>query len=304
MSARATSVFTRLKNRFRREGGEFETLLERYALERLLWRLSQSAHADRFVLKGAQLFALWAGAPHRPTRDADLLGYGEPSASRLKQIFEDLVRLPAMPDDGLVWDPARLDVAPIREETEYGGLRVRWEASLHSARIRVQVDVGFGDAVTPGTTRVDWPPLLDLPGPRLLAYPPETVIAEKLEAAVKLDLANTRMKDFFDLHWLATHRDFDLPTLARAVQATFDRRGTPLPMEAPTALTDRFSTDRDKQVQWQAFLRKAMVKAPPLPEVIAVLNAFLMPTLAFPRSGAPSSPILHWPPGGPWQSSP
>ena len=278
-SSKAESVFAKLKARFRKEGGDFQALLERYALERLLYRLSQSPHADHFVLKGAQLFALWSGTPHRPTRDADLLGYGDGSAEALHAIFAELAQLPDMPDDGLVWDVATLQVLPIRKEAEYGGMRLRWKALLHGAQIRVQIDIGFGDAITPEATTVQWPSLLDLPAPKLHAYPPETVIAEKLEAAVKLGRLNSRMKDFYDLHWLAQNRIFDTVVLVRAMRATFERRQTPLPDVCPLALTQAFAQDKDKQTQWQAFLRKNDLAAPPLAEVIQTLHDFLWPLL-------------------------
>ncbi|MFK5956406.1 MAG: nucleotidyl transferase AbiEii/AbiGii toxin family protein [Planctomycetota bacterium] len=278
-SSKAESVFAKLKARFRKEGGDFQALLERYALERLLYRLSQSPYADRFVLKGAQLFALWAGTPHRPTRDVDFLGYGDSSAEAMHAIFAELAQLPDMPDDGLIWDAGTLQVAPIRKEAEYGGIRLGWVALLHGAQIRVQVDVGFGDAITPGATMITWPSLLDLPAPTLRAYPPETVIAEKLEAAVKLGRLNSRMKDFYDLHWLAQNRTFDTAVLIRAIRATFERRQTPLPDTCPLALTQAFAEDKDKQTQWQAFLRKNDLAAPPLAQVIQTLHDFLWPLL-------------------------
>lgn len=278
-STKAESVFARLKERFRKEGGEFQALLERYALERLLYRLSQSPYANRFVLKGAQLFALWTGTAHRPTRDADFLGFGDGSAEALHAIFAELAQLPDMPDDGLVWDVGTLQVAPIRKEAEYGGMRLSWKALLHGAQIRVQIDIGFGDAITPRATTITWPSLLDLPAPTLRAYPPETVIAEKLEAAVKLGRLNSRMKDFYDLHWLAQNRIFDSAVLARAMRATFERRRTLLPDACPLALTQAFAQDKDKQIQWQAFLRKNDLAAPPLEEIIRTLHDFLWPLL-------------------------
>ena len=268
-----------LKARFRKEGGDFQALLERYALERLLYRLSQSPHADRFVLKGAQLFALWAGTAHRPTRDVDLLGYGDSSAEALHAIFAELAQLPDMPDDGLVWNASTLQVSPIRKQAEYGGMRLCWLALLHGAQIRVQIDVGFGDAITPAATTIAWPSLLDLPAPTLRAYPPETVIAEKLEAAVKLGRLNSRMKDFYDLHWLALKRTFDTAVLTRAICATFERRQSPLPDACPLALTQAFAEDKDKQTQWQAFLRKNDLAAPTLAEIIRTLHDFLWPLL-------------------------
>jgi hypothetical protein len=167
----------------------------------------------RFHFKGAQLFALWAETPHRPTRDVDLLGSGEPSPESLKRFFEALLAGPCEPEDGLVW--GEVEAAPIREDQRYEGVRVLTRANLAGAVVRVQIDVGFGDAITPGAIEVEWRELLGFPEARLLAYPPETVIAEKLEAATVLGLANSRMKDFFDLDWLCRNREFSPVRLVR-----------------------------------------------------------------------------------------
>lgn len=192
------SVRARLLRIARDRREDFQLLLTRYANERLLYRLSMSPHGSRFVLKGAALFTLWTGRPHRATRDLDLLGFGEPTEQHVRSVFEQIIGLD-VGDDGVFFDPSSLDVGLIREEQEYGGFRVTLHARVTSAQVRLQVDVGFGDAITPAAAMVDFPPLLDFPPPRLRAYPRETVVAEKVEAMVQLGLANSRMKDFFDI---------------------------------------------------------------------------------------------------------
>jgi hypothetical protein len=269
-------------------------LMERFALGRLLWRLSRSTSADRFVLKGAQLFALWAEASHRPTRDVDLLGSGEASPESLKEFFEMLLDGPVEPEDGLIW--GKVEAAPIREDQRYQGVRVVTHATLAGAVVRVQIDVGFGDAITPGTMAVDWRELLGFPEARLLAYPPETVIAEKLEAATVLGLANSRMKDFFDLDWLCRHREFDLAILREAVRNTFARRGTPMPKGLPVALTQEFASDPSKLTQWSAFLRKNDLQAESLAAVVERLAEFMGPILGNEEA------MLHWSPGKKWDA--
>jgi len=290
----AASVRARLSNLARETGVPLAALMERFALGRLLWRLSRSASADRFVLKGAQLFALWAGAPHRPTRDVDLLGTGVVSAEGLKEFFETLLDGRADPEDGLIW--GKVEAAPIREDQQYQGVRVATHATLAGAVVQVQIDVGFGDAVTPEPMEVEWRELLGFPEARLLAYPPETVIAEKLEAATVLGLANSRMKDFFDLDWLCRHREFDLAILREAVRNTFARRGTAMPKGPPMALTPEFASDSGKLTQWSAFLRKNDLKADPLGAVVQRLAEFLAPVLGGGETG------LQWKPGQKWSA--
>jgi len=252
-----------------------DLLLTRYALERLLYRLSTTKHRERFILKGALLMTTWFDQPFRPTRDLDLLGSGDPDPQAMLAVFRGICAIDL--DDGVVFDVAGLAVDLIREELEYGGLRIKTYAAVGGARIRVVVDVGFGDAIEPGATDLDLPVLLDLPAPRLRAYPRETVIAEKFQAMVALGRANTRMKDFYDI-WLLSHAyEFKGDGLARAIAATFDRRKTPIPAERPFALTRAFADDTAKQQQWASFADSIGAQLPPLPEIIEDLAAFLMP---------------------------
>lgn len=262
-------------NLARERGQVLDLLLTRYALERLLYRLSTTKHRERFILKGALLMTTWFDQPFRPTRDLDLLGSGDPDPQAMLAVFRGICAIDL--DDGVVFDVAGLAVDLIREELEYGGLRIKTYAAVGGARIRVVVDVGFGDAIEPGATDLDLPVLLDLPAPRLRAYPRETVIAEKFQAMVALGRANTRMKDFYDI-WLLSHAyEFKGDGLARAIAATFDRRKTPIPAERPFALTRAFADDTAKQQQWASFADSIGAQLPPLPEIIEDLAAFLMP---------------------------
>jgi len=280
------SVRARLLRLARERGEDFQLLVTSYANERLLYRLAVSSHASRFVLKGAALFTLWTGKPHRATRDLDLLGFGDPSEAHVRSVFADVLAL-YVGDDGVKFDSGSLQVGPIREEQEYGGVRVVVIAQVTSARVRLQIDVGFGDAITPNAVAVDFPPLLDFPAPRLLAYPRETVVAEKLEAMVQLGLASSRMKDFYDLVVLSRMFEFDGDLLVRAVRATFERRGTPLPMDLPLALTPAFATDRIKTTQWTGFVRKSGAgDVGDLPAAVADITGFAKEPLAAAANGA------------------
>lgn len=210
--------------------------LARFAGERLLYRLSTSEFADRFILKGAALLLLWLGEPVRPTKDVDLLGFGDTSAGALEDVFVALCAVQAG-DDGLTFVADSVHVEPIRDGQEYGGMRVKLIALLGHMRIPLQVDVGAGDAVVPPPDTKEFPGLLDLPRATLRMYRPETAIAEKTEAMIRLGIANSRMRDFFDIYELTTGKAFDGDTLRRAVAATFARRGTEIPTQRPLALT-------------------------------------------------------------------
>ena len=275
----AQSVRQRLLNLSVETGEEYNRLLVRFAVERLLYRLSQSQHADAFVLKGAMLFSVWTRALHRPTRDVDLLGFGDPSEARLLDVFRDVCGQ-AVEADGMTFNPDSVTAAPIRDEHAYAGIRLRLSAKLGNAKISLQVDVGFGDVVTPAATTAEYPTLLDQPAPHLRMYPPETVVAEKLEAMVSLGMANSRMKDFYDAWVLLSQFDLDDTVLASAIRATFERRRTILPKEMPLAFTDEFAADADKQKQWNAFLRRSdLSQSSDLRTVIALLRARLFPLL-------------------------
>lgn len=272
------SVRDRLLNKARTEKLDFNLLLTRYALERILYRMSISESRDQFLLKGALLFDLWFDIPHRPTHDADFLGFGSPEIPRLAEAFRDICSIEV--EDGIVFQPDSVMASEIRKEANYSGVRVTLLGMLDSARCPIQIDVGFGDAVVPGPDEVSYPIILPgMPEPQLRAYPRYTVVAEKLEALTSLGMLNSRMKDFFDLWVLATHSDFNGAVLAQAVTATFERRNTPFPQSIPIGLSDEFISDAHKTKQWQAFLRKNALSPMSLSEVIMELREFLLPVL-------------------------
>ena len=297
----AASVKQRLLNRARAKKEDFNLLLIKYALERVLYRIGQSQHRDVFVLKGALLFELWTDQPRRPTRDADFLSQGENTLERFQKIFEEICEL-KVADDGLRFDTASVKVGRIKEDQDYEGIRVTFLGYLEKGRLPVQIDIGFGDAITPEPVWTSYPTLLENPSPILLAYPRETVVAEKFEAMVKLGIANTRMKDFHDLNSLASLFPFASSSLSEAIWRTFERRKTPLPQEAlPTALTAEFYNDATKQKQWEAFVSKNKLYIAPitLQEVTDSIQAFVVPVL--PSRASENVPDLKWEPGGPWQ---
>lgn len=269
------SVRARLLNLSRAKGQSFDLVLTRFALERLLFRLSRSAHAERFVLKGAMLMMIWFDDPHRGTRDLDLLGFGDPSEDAMLATFRDI--LTRNVEDGVVFDPDTLRAGRIREDLDYGGLRLRAIASVGGARINLTIDIGFGDALEPGPEVVDYPVMLDFPAPRLRAYARETVIAEKFQAMVALGRANSRMKDFYDIWILSRSFAFDDDRLAQAIAATFARRGTDIPANLPDALTPAFAADEQKQRQWHAFVEDVAHDPGELTEVLGDIAGFLMP---------------------------
>lgn len=268
------SIRARLLNHSRQTKEDFNLLLTRYGLERLLYRLSISAHADRFLLKGALLFSIWYDQPHRPTRDADLLAFGAEGIDEMVTTFREICSLAV--DDGMAFEADGIQGTQILKQTGYGGVRIDVRAKLDSARIALQVDVGFGDAVTPGPESVTYPVLLaGLPAPSLKAYPKYTVIAEKLHAICLLGMANTRLKDYFDLDVLLERGDLEPDLLRSAVAATFRRRKLAVPSDWPVGLTSTFAGDAEKQKQWTAFKKKNRLDAPALPEVVERLRRAL-----------------------------
>lgn len=268
------SIHTRLLNLAKARGDDFNMVLTRYAIERFLYRLSLVPARDVYWLKGALLFDLWFDVPHRPTRDADFLGFGPADTEALASTIREICGVAV--DDGMEFDPASIAIEEIREEASYGGLRVRLVGRLGNARSTVQLDVGYGDAVTPGPEEAVYPTLLDdQPPPRLRVYPRAAVAAEKLEAIVSLGMANSRMKDYFDLRALALEGVLDARLLGDAIAATFQRRGTVVPMGVPLGLSDEFARDVAKRAQWKAFLGKNRLDAPTLDEVIGEVRHFV-----------------------------
>jgi hypothetical protein len=296
------SVYQRLLNYAKEHREDFTLLLSRYGVERLLYRLSISPHVDKFILKGASLFLVWTGQNYRVTKDADLLCSGRADGEHIRSVFRELCQVVTDDVDGIVFMSDTVRAAPIREEQEYGGIRVTLLGMLHKARIPLQIDIGFGDAITPAPEKVTFPTLLDAPAPKLLAYPRYTMVAEKLEAMVRLGIANSRMKDFYDVWLLSKLFAFDGRTLCEAVGNTFKRRSTQIPDGLPVAFTDDFRKGAQKQAQWRAFVRKINpdTGVEELDVVIGDLEAFLMPVVEAVRQSR--SLHLLWAQGGPWSN--
>lgn len=283
---RAASLRARLRDVARQRGEDFNLTLNSYAVERYLYRLSKSAWAGKFVLKGALLFDLWFDEPHRPTRDADFLAFGLDDAASIKSIVADICAIDA--SDGIEYDVDSIRVEEIRENARYGGLRVRLSGSLDGSRCTAQIDIGFGDAVTPEPSVATYPVMLDdVPAPVLRVYPRETVISEKLEALVSLGMLNSWMKDLYDLRALVREGRADRDLLVEAIRATFDRRSTPVPQGVPPGLSTEFAEDPAKLALWKGFLDRNRLEAPPLSEVVKELRAALTEPmrLARERSG-------------------
>lgn len=285
----ARSVQVRLARHAKEIGVDPNLVLTRYGVERFLYRLSRSRHAEQFVLKGALLLLVWLGETLRPTRDADLLGFGELSDAALVTIFRELCAVEVEPD-AVTFDAATVAVSAIREEDAYGGRRVTLRGRLGAARLAIQVDIGVGDAVTPAPQWLEYPSLLDLPRPRLRVYPRETVLAEKLHAMVLLGMRNSRMKDYFDVHALLREEAMDDAELAHALAATFQRRRTALPQDVPAGLSDEFASDAAKRAQWRAFLSKNRLEAPALDQVVSDIRKRLADPLSRALRQAPLSP--------------
>lgn len=290
------SLQDRLKNEARRTGISYASLLEQFALSRFFARLAESDYADCFVLKGAQLFRFLEQGGHRPTRDADFLSFGDHDPEALKEIFTEICQLPPEKEDALSWGNIR--AAAIRDENNYGGVRVLISCQLGRVRIPLQFDIGFGDIITPAVRFQKWSALLDYGEIPLATYPMETVIAEKLEAAVSLGINNSRMKDFYDLHWLQSRLEFDGNDLTEAITNTFARRSTIISDAIPVPFTAEFSSDPQKIEQWSAFLRKGKLPNVELSDVIDDIAKFLLPVLQKRVSN------LIWTPKGNWQRPP
>lgn len=301
-TSRSHSIQARLLNYSRDHQVNHNHTLMRYGIERLMYRLSRSPHADRFVLKGAMLFVLWLADLHRPTQDLDLLSLGDFSSRALRSIFEEVCEMP-VEDDGIEFSKDGIEIEEIREAEVYQGLRVKIPGRLGNIRLNVSVDVGFGDAIVPDPDKSDYPVLLDLPPPEMKTYPRETVVAEKVDAMIVLGIRNSRMKDYYDLWTLAQRFPFDASLLARAIDATLKRRGRELPSQIPPGLQDEFAANPTKQIQWKAFLRRAIPDQADLKlgEVVPAIREFLAPVL---ESIVPGKALrLHWMPGSGWSAN-
>ncbi len=272
----AASIRARLLNLAKSEGSDFNNVLVRFALERFLYRISKSAYADQFILKGALLFGIWYNMPHRATRDADLLGFGSSDLSSIECTFRNIASIEA--GDGIVFDPNSIQVSEIRESAEYAGVRVLITADLSGAKCKTQIDIGFGDTVTPAPVGARFPILLsDLPPPVIRAYPVYTVISEKLHAITLLGMINSRVKDYYDLVIFIEREDIEMNILAASLVATFNRRGMQVPDTLPVGLTDEFANDPTRKVLWKAFLNKNELENVPLDKVVATIAEHFKP---------------------------
>jgi len=296
----AESVHARLRNAARERRRPFDEVFHYFAMERFLYRLSQTDHVSRFVLKGALMFVVWDVPAGRPTRDIDLLGIGDPAPESVAGVMKDAC-LEDGGGDGLEFDPSSVEAARIRLDAEYEGVRAVVRGNLGAARVRIQVDVGFGDATTPAPELMDYPVILDLPSPRLRGYAKESVVAEKFEAMVARGSVNSRMKDFYDVWFLSRTFDFDGVLLGRAIRDTFARRGSDVSGEL-LPLSDEFAEGAEKAVQWAAFVRKMRLSnlAPhKFGDVVRGLRGFLDPVAAGLSDGGEFRD--KWTAPGPWE---
>ena len=285
----------------RERKADFNAILVQYAIERLIDRLGRSTESPRFVLKGAMLFRVWTGELHRPTKDVDFLGHGDPSPESIAEAVRAITSVAS--DDGLRFDPESISAEEIREEQDYDGVRVTVTAYLAHVPITVRIDVGFGDAVTPEAVERPFPTLLGHDAPMIRAYPPETSVAEKVDAMCKLGIINSRMKDYYDVIMISRRFEFDGEVLAGALRATLERRGTPLPTGTPTGLSDKFGADDEKQRQWNAYLKRMKIDDVPtaLPEVVTTIQQFVLPALE--AASEPSRAPGGWVPALGWRST-
>jgi predicted nucleotidyltransferase component of viral defense system len=291
----AASIRARLLRLAQDKGEDYQRVLGRYAIERFLYRLGRSPYRDRFALKGATLFTLWTGQTHRPTKDLDLLGWGSSAISDVEATIRAICKV--QDEDGILFDDKSVEATTIKEDDEYDGVRVKFSAYLAGARIPMQVDIGFGDAVYPEPEFASFPVLLPMDAPLIRAYPREASIAEKLHAMVELDIRNSRMKDFYDIWFIATTWTFDMASLRKAIRMSFERRGLGIPESVPFALTEDFLNDPQKKQQWSAFISRLNPsdRAPSLEEVGLMLRAFVLPCLSSTDPGVRRwVPSLHW----------
>lgn len=295
---RAASVRARLLAKAKSENQAFNQVLQRYAMERFLYRLSISEYADSFYLKGGLLFWVWDLSGRRTTMDIDLLGFMDNSLETVESVFKELCEI-EVPDDGVLFKADTLRVQRIKEDADYEGVRVTFRAQLNTAVFALQVDIGFGDQIGSGVDIYDFPVLLDMPAPRLKGYAQETVISEKFEAMVKLELLNSRMKDFYDIWLLSRKNAFEMESLLSACNATFEQRKTPCSADNPLFGAEMRSNEM-KQRQWSAFLKKSKIIGCPeaFSALLDELFIFLLPLCQ--AMNEASTPKGKWVPGEKW----
>ena len=295
----AASVRGQLQNRAKQTGRPLQELLQYFAMERFLYRLSKSEHGSRFVLKGALMFRVWNAAQSRATRDIDFLARADNEVESITQMFKTVCDQDVTPD-GVLFHGDTVQGIAIKEDADYSGVRVTFKATIQNAQLPMQIDVGFGDVVNPAPTIIEYPAMLDFEPARLAGYPPETVIAEKFEAMVKLGQLNSRMKDFYDILILSRQFEFDGPSLATAIQATFQNRGTAIRTDA-SLFSGELANDKSKQLQWTAFIRKSRIEGvpPAFPKVVSELVRFLLPVTQLIEGVGRAA--IAWQPDRGWQ---
>ena len=293
------SVKQRLLNISKHKNIEFNVLLNKYALERLLYRISVSPSRNRFVLKGALLFWAWEKDFHRTTWDADFLDLESPSRERLSSAFQTVCKIEAKAD-GFHFLPETVQAEEIRGRAAFRGIRINLTGMLGKAKVPLQIDIGYGDALVPPPKFIRFPVLLNFPPPRIKACSRETMIAEKFHAAVDLGMRNSRMKDYFDIFYLSQKYDFKGKDLSRAICATFQRQETQIPSTPPLGLTPEFCSNPAKMIQWRSFRRQANISLADVnfDELVSIVREFIMPAASATANGKSFND--YWPPGGPW----
>ncbi|MEN4041372.1 MAG: nucleotidyl transferase AbiEii/AbiGii toxin family protein [Anaerolineaceae bacterium] len=291
------SVRQRLLNKAHATNRLFNEILQYFAIERFLYRISRSNYSDKFILKGALMFLAWGASIYRPTRDIDFLGFTTNELEAVAKIIQE-ISVQEVEEDGLAFDPSSVQSERIKEDADYEGVRVKLTGYLGEAKIPLQIDIGFADVVSPAPIMLKYPTILQMPAPHLRGYPPESVVAEKFHAIVFLGSVNSRMKDFYDLWVLAEQFEFDGQTLQKAIVNTFQRRNTTLPRETPVGLSNSFAAEN--QTQWKSFVKRIHLEDVPesLSVISQVLNRILIPPIHASASGELFKSI--WKPGGPW----
>lgn len=295
----AQSILVQLRNYAREVGEDPQVIQRRYATERLMYRISKSKYADRFVLKGAWLFFLW-GDPQRATRDVDFAGEFDNSREEVERVFKKIIEVDVDVDDGLRFDPDTLQLIRTQEGGDYRGFEIRITARMASSNLRTKIDLGFGDSLAEDPLTAELPVILDLPRPQMRIYSKEAVVAEKLEAIVKLGKITTRFKDFFDILVLSRDETFQGPKLQDQIEATFKQRKTEIPSSVPEGLGDTFAEEEESQKQWEAFRRRKNARSGPskFTDAVADVRGFTYPVLQ--SSAAGRTLTKNWKPGEGW----
>ncbi|MDN3507401.1 MAG: nucleotidyl transferase AbiEii/AbiGii toxin family protein [Simkaniaceae bacterium] len=256
----AASVKDRLLNRSRNSDLSLLELMKYYAMERFLYRLSISQYNDQFVLKGALLFTVWEIADSRTTLDIDASAKAENSLENITMIAEELCKIAPEIDDGIVFLSETLRVQVMQLKREYTGFRLNFTAKIGTAHVPMQIDIGFGDVITPGPVFSKYPTMLEFPAPELSMYPPQTTIAEKFHAMIELDGNNSRVKDFYDIWLLSHNQTFTNESLRQAIKNTFAERKKEFTADALCTAMRSCAEDPRTVQRWERFKKKVVPK--------------------------------------------